>query len=119
MTKSISTRGYSPKVIFVDKAGIREVFDFSSDDVGQGKLNLLTYFYCYTILNNRIPKEIPQFEFFKESKPVEFVCYHLKTVENEGLFYNEFIRKNPGKTAKENRMMTGWDFSEYMKQRKK
>ena len=119
MTKSISTGGYHLKVTFVDKAGIKEVIEFSSDDVGQGKLNLLTYFYCYKILNNRIPKEIPQFEFFTESKLVQFICYYLKTIECEGFFYKEFIRKNPDRTAKDNRMLTGWNFIEYMKKREK
>ena|SRR5258708_16464267 len=88
-------------------------------DVGQGKLNLLAYFYCYKILNNRIPKEIPQFEFFTESKLIPFICYYLKTVQCEGLFYKEFIQKHPDRTAKDNRMIAGWNFTEYMKQRSK
>ena len=43
----------------------------------------------------------------------------LDTIECEGFYYNEFINQHPERTAQENRMRIGWDFKEYMENRKK
>jgi hypothetical protein len=117
LTKSISTGGEKLTVTFVYKSGQKHEIVFDSDDIGQGVFKLNDYVLCYTLLTDRIPNEVPSYGFFSKDNFEHIVLHYQKTVECEGFYYKEFTDKNPKMTAKDKRMMTGWDFVDYMKQR--
>lgn len=117
MTQNISTGGEIISVTLIYKSEKKEEFAFDSNDIGTGELKLKDYILCYTLLKDRIPKEIRNHEFFTPDKLADILLYYQKTVECEGYYYKEYTDKNPKLTAKEKRMMTGWDFVKYMGQR--
>jgi hypothetical protein len=80
-----------------------------------GPFNLKKYIFSYAILNGRIPDEFPHFNFFSAQNLADIVIYYQKTVECEGYYYMEYADKNR-LTGEERRMMTGWNFVEYMRQ---
>ena len=97
--------------------GQKKEFIFDSNDIGEGNFNLGDYILCYTLLADKIPNEVPSYGFFSKSKFTDIVLCYQKTVECEGYYYKEFTDKNPTMTSKDKRMMTGWNFVEYMGQR--
>ncbi len=117
MAKSISTGGETLTVTLIYKDGQKKEFVFDSNDIGGGNFNLRDYILCYTLLADKIPNEVPSYGFFSKSKFTDIVLYYQKTVECEGYYYKEFTNKNPTMTGKDKRMMTGWNFVEYMRQR--
>ena len=117
MTKSISTGGEIIVVTLIYKSGLKDEFAFDSNDIGSGQFNLKNYVYCYTLLKDKIPSEIRNYDFFTSDKLADILLYYQKTVECEGFYYKEYTDKNPKMTSKEKRMMTGWDFIKYMGQR--
>ncbi|MFN7602896.1 MAG: hypothetical protein ACK5R0_16025 [Bacteroidota bacterium] len=119
MTKSHSTGGHRLKVSIDFVNGETDIFEFGSNDLGMGLFNLRGYFYSYKLLLDRIPNQVHQYGFFTLDNLTDLVLTYFKIVECEGYFYNEFTDKNPNRTPQENRMMTGWDFFEYMRQRSK
>jgi hypothetical protein len=119
MTKSHSTGGHRLSVTIEFVSGETDQFEFGSNDLGMGLFNLRGYFYSYKLLTDRIPNQVHQYGFFTQDTLTDIVLTYFKTVECEGYYYNEFTDNNPKRTPQENRMMTGWDFVEYMKQRSK
>ena len=117
MTKSISTGGETLTVTLIFNDGQKKEFIFDSNDIGEGSFNLRDYILCYTLLTDKIPSEVSSYDFFSKSKFTDIVLYYQKTVECEGYYYKEFTDKNPTMTSKDKRMMTGWNFVEYMGQR--
>ena len=117
MTKSISTGGEKLTVTLIYNDGPKKEFIFDLNDIGEGDFNLRDYILCYTLLADKIPNEVPSYGFFSKSKFTDIVFYYQKTVECEGYYYKEFTDKNPTMTSKDKRMMTGWNFVEYMGQR--
>lgn len=116
MTKSLSTGGEAISIRMLAKALPTAQFTFHANDIGAGEFKLKEYIFCYTILNDRVPDEFPNFNFFSKEKLAEIVVYYQKTVECEGYYYQEFADRNQ-LTGKERRMKAGWNFPEYMKQR--
>lgn len=119
MTKTMSTGGYKLEVIVVEKSGDRQTYGFDSNDIGEGKFNLKDYLYVYQVLGNKLPEQFPHYNLFTKQRMEEILVYYLKTIECEGYYYKEFIKKNPDRTPQENRMMKGWNFAEYMEQKSK
>ena len=119
MTKTISTGGETLTVTLIYKDGQKQEINFDSNNIGEGNFNLKDYILCYTLLVDKIPNEVPSYGFFSKSKFTDIVLYYQKTVECEGYYYKEFTDKNPTMTSKDKRMMTGWNFVEYMGQRNK
>ncbi|GHN00432.1 hypothetical protein WSM22_19210 [Cytophagales bacterium WSM2-2] len=119
ITKSISTGGEMLTVTLIFKDGQNQKYIFDSNDIGEDNFNLRNYILCYTLLADKIPIEVPGYGFFSKSKFTDMVLYYQKTVECEGYYYKEFIKKNPAMTSKDKIMMTGWNFIEYMGQRNK
>lgn len=119
MTKSISTGGEILTVTLIDGVGMKQEFIFDSDDIGKGSFSLKDYILCYKLLTDKIPNEVPHYDFFSKDKFVDIILYYQETVECEGYYYKEFTDKNPNMTSKDKRMMTGWNFVEYMGQRSK
>ena len=117
MTQTISTGGEIIAVTLIYKSEKKDEFAFDSNDIGTGDLKLRDYILCYTLLKDRIPKEIRNHDFFTPDKLADILLYYQKTVECEGYYYKEYTDKNPKLTAKEKRTMTGWDFVKYMGQR--
>lgn len=117
ITKSISTGGETIAVRLIFKDGQTTEFIFDSNAIGEGNFNLTDYILCYTLLADKIPNEVPSYDFFSKSRFPEIVLYYQKTVECEGYYYKEFTDKNPTMTSKDKRMMTGWNFTEYMRER--
>ena len=119
MTKSISTGGETLTVTLINKKGLKEEFIFDSDDIGKGRFKLEDYIFCYTLLLDKIPNEVPHYNFFSKDKLMDIVLYYQATVECEGYYYKEYTDKNPNMTSKDKRMRIGWNFVEYMGQRNK
>ncbi len=117
ITNSISIGGEIITVTLIYTGGLKREFIFDSN--GEGKFDLKDYILCYTLLEGKIPIEIPSYGFFSKSKFTGIVFDYQKTVECEGYYYKEFIEKNPTMTSKDRRMMTGWNFAEYLDQRNK
>lgn len=116
--KTISLGGETFTVTLIDKSGQKEEF-ILEDNVKDDNFNLQDYILCYKLLVDKIPNEVPSYGFFSKSKFTDIVLYYQKTVECEGFYYKEFTDKNPNMTSKDKRMMTGWNFVEYMGQRTK
>ena len=106
-------------VTLIYNDGQKKEFIFDSNDIGAGSFNLGDYILCYTLLADKIPNEVPSYDFFSKSKFTDIAFHYQKTVECEGYYYKEFTDKNPTMTSKDKRMMTGWNFVEYMEQRNK
>ncbi|WP_026956750.1 hypothetical protein [Algoriphagus vanfongensis] len=119
MTKTISTGGYELEMVIYFANNETEKFVFGSNDLGMGLFDLKGYLYSFKLLSEKIPNQVPQYDFFSMDNLANILLTYYKTVECEGYYYNEFIEKNSKRSAQENRMMTGWDFVEYMRQRKK
>lgn len=119
MTKSHSTGGHQLELTINFTNGETDKFEFGSNDLGMGQFNLRGYLYSYILLSDRIPNQVHQYGFFTQDSLTDLILTYFKTVECEGYYYNEFTDKNPKRTPQENRMMTGWNFVEYMKQRSK
>jgi hypothetical protein len=116
--KTISLGGETFTVTLMYKSGQKHEFIFD-DNVKDDNFNLQDYILCYKLLLDKIPNEVPSYGFFSQNKFMDVVLYYQKTVECEGFYYEEFIDKNPNMTSKDKRMMTGWNFVEYMGQRNK
>lgn len=119
MTRTISTGGEIISVTLIYKSEKKAEFAFDSNEIGAGELKLRDYILCYTLLKDRIPREIRNHHFFSPDKLADILLYYQKTVECEGYYYKEYTDKNPKMSSKEKRMMTGWDFVKYMEQRSK
>lgn len=119
MTESISTGGYKLEMVIYFANNEAEKFVFGSNDLGMGLFDLKGYLYSFKLLSEKTPNQVPQYDFFSMDNLANILLTYYKTVECEGYYYNEFIEKNPERSAQENRMKTGWDFVEYMRQRKK
>lgn len=119
MTKSISTGGKMLTVTLIYKAGLKQEFIFNSGDIGEGNFNLQDYILCYILLTDKIPNDVPGCDFFSKNKFTDILLHYQRTVECEGYYYREFTDRNPNMSSKDKRMMTGWDFIEYMGQRNK
>jgi hypothetical protein len=119
MTRELSTGGSELKITLIDKTGNHNEYHFGSNDIGERRFDLQNYIFCYTILRGKIPNKFPYFELFTQDRFIDIILYYQQTVECEGFFYKEFINKKPGRTSKDNRLRTGWNFYEYMKYRVK
>lgn len=117
MTKGISIGGERLTVTMTFKGGQVQEFVFDSNDIGAGSFRIKDYILCYALLVNKLPNEVPGYDFFTRKRLNHMVLLYQKTVECEGFYYKEFTDKNPNMTAKDRRMMTGWNFVEYMSQR--
>lgn len=118
MMKSVPTGGEMISVTLLGESRPTAQFTFESNDIGAGEFKLKEYIFCYTILNDRVPDEFPNFSFFSKEKLADIVVYYQKTVECEGYYYQEYADKNQ-LAGKERRMKAGWDFVEYMRERAK
>jgi hypothetical protein len=116
--KTVLLGGEYYTVTLVYRLGQKQEFIFDSNVKGD-HFNLQDYIFCYQLLTDRIPKEIPDYGFFSKNKFTDVILYYQKTVECEAFYYKEFSDKNPQMTAKDKRMMKGWNFVEYLRQRNK
>jgi len=119
MTKTISTGGETLAITLIYKDVGKDEFIFHSDDIGKGRFILKDYILCYALLHDRIPYGVPGRDFFLKDKFADIVLYYQKTAECEGYYYREFTDKHPDMTSMDRRRKTGWNFVEYMTQRKK
>lgn len=117
MAKTISTGGEMITVTWINETGKRNEFIFDSNDVGVGKFNIRDYLFCYVLLKDKIPSEIPYNEFFSKNKLTDILLSYQKIVECEGYYYKEYTNRNPNLTPQDRRTKKGWDFVEYMEQR--
>lgn len=119
MTRAYSTGGYLLRVNITYSTGEIDAFEFGSNDLGMGQFDLKGFIFSYHLLSENIPKEVYQYDFFTRDSFTDITLNYFKTIECEGYYYSEFTDKNPNRTARENRTMSGWDFVDYMKQRSK
>ncbi len=119
MTSTISTGGETFAVTLIEKGGQMQEIVFNSNDIGKKTFNLRDYILSYTLFADNIPNEVPSYGFFSKETFIDIILYYQKTVECEGFYYKEFTDKNPEMTARDKRMMQGWDFAEYLRQRNK
>lgn len=117
MTRTISTGGETFSVTLIEKEGQKQEIVFDSNDIGEKTFNIRDYILCYTLFADNIPSEVPSYDFFSKETFLDIILYYQKTVECEGYYYKEYTDKNPQLTAPERRMMKGWNFVDYMKQR--
>lgn len=117
-TKTFILGGEDFTITLTYPLGQKQEFNFDSNIKGDN-FNLQGYIFCHHLFADRIPKEVPDYGFFSKSTFIDIILYYQKTVECEGFYYKEFTDKNPQMTAKDRRMMKGWDFVEYMRQRTK
>lgn len=117
MTKTISTGGFEVSVKLISENKTENIFKFDSNDIGDGGFDLQAYLFCHELFKNvEFPDKVLT-DFFSKENLVNTIVYYQSVVECEGFFYKEFVSKNPGRTSKENRMMNGWNFAEYLQNR--
>ncbi|REG83597.1 hypothetical protein [Algoriphagus antarcticus] len=117
--RTFSTGGFSVKVQMMKDGDSSEILNFHSNDIGMFKLDLQSLLIIQPILQSKIPEEMGTDGLFDKESLIELLNYYYKTVECEGYYYDEFIEQNPERTKAENRIMVGWNFTEYMNQRNK
>lgn len=103
--------GFRQEFTFIDSLGGRKSIFFDYDHNMQD--NLYEYILVYQIFRGKLVEETHSGP-YEESRMLYTVLEYLETIECEGYYYQEFLRKYPEKTPQEKRMMTGWDFKEYM-----
>ncbi len=119
MTKSIAIDGHHLEMVIYFADNETDKYMFGSNDLGMGLFDLKGYVYSYQLLSDKIPNQVYQYDFFTLENLADIVLTYYKTVECEGYYYNEFEDKNPKRTVQQSRMMTDWDFFEYMRRRNK
>jgi hypothetical protein len=119
MTWTSTTGGQTISVTIALSKRDQGTFVFTSGDMGVGEFKLKDYILCYILLKDKIPTEIPYSDFFSISKLEDVILFYQKTVECEGYYYKEYTDKNPQMTPQDRRMMKGWNFAEYLRQRNK
>jgi len=117
--RSFSMGGYSININLISENKSTEFLNYSSNDIGAFKFDLKAYLMIQPLLQDRIPQEFRIQGFFDKRSLLDILNYYYKVIECEGYYYNEFIEENPQRTQRENRMMIGWDFEEYLKKRNK
>lgn len=117
--RSLSTGGFSININLRFKNNPSETINFDSDDLGAYKFDLQSYLLIQPLLENKIPAEFRIQEFFNKEHLIMTLNYYFKVIECEGYYYDEFIKQNPQRTKRENRMMVGWDFEKYLSKRNK
>jgi len=117
--KSFLIGGYNNYIYATFASGdTLTLFDFDLGDLGLREFQFRDYLISYQLIGNIIPIEFPFSEYFHEEKFREVVLYYLQTIECEDFWYNEFIKENPNRTPRENRMKVDWDFRKYINSRK-
>jgi hypothetical protein len=117
MTRTISTGGYSISTKLIYENGTEDIFKFDSDDLGNGSFDLQGYLFCHTLFKDAAFTDRLISNFFSKENLKNTILKYQKMVECEGFYYKEFVSKNPGRSSKENRMMTGWNFADYKSSR--
>jgi hypothetical protein len=92
-----------------------EKFEFDNDNLSNS-FDLKGYIICYAIFNDILPEEFPAYNFFSEQILVGLLNQYQKIVECEGYYYKEHTSKHPDLSARDRRMMKGWDFKKYLKE---
>jgi hypothetical protein len=92
-----------------------EKFEFDDDNL-YTSFDLKGYIICYAIFNDILPEEFPAYNFFSEQILVDLHNQYQKIVECEGYYYKEYTSKHPELSARDRRMMKGWDFKKYLKE---
>ncbi|WP_420387015.1 hypothetical protein [Roseivirga sp.] len=108
--------GQEFSVTLVNRIKQTEEFVFESN-LDDDDFNLKNYIFFYELLKDKIPEEVPDYGFFSKSRFYKVILYYQMTVECEGFYYREYISKNPQITDSDRRMMIGWDFVKYLKER--
>ena len=117
--RSFSTGGYSIKVYLVKNDSSTEILNYSSNDIGAYKFDIQSFLITQPLIQNKIPEAFGTRGFFERQSLIEILNYYYKVIECEGYYYNQFIEQDSERTKKENRMMIGWNFKEYMNGRNK
>ncbi len=81
--KTISSGGEEFIVTLIYRLEQKQEFIFDSN-VKDDDFNLQDYIFCYHLLTDKIPKEVPDYGFFSKSKFIDIILYYQKTVECEG-----------------------------------
>ncbi len=115
--RSISTGGYTIKILLIQDGHKTEFLSYNSDDRGQHKFDLQGYLCIQPVLENKVPEEFGVGDFFSRETLLNNLLYYKKVIECEGYYYQEFIQLNPERSIQSNRMMIGWDFKKYLEQR--
>jgi len=113
-TMSTGIDRVSVSVMYSNKSKVN--FEFEANDLVSG-FDLKAYLTCYLFLYEAIiPDEFPAAKFFEEDKLIQLLYEYQKITECEGYYYREYTSKHPELSARDRRMMKGWDFIAYMKQ---
>jgi hypothetical protein len=100
------------------ESGDTKSFTVRSIDFKDQEFNLQEYLMLYPLLKDKLAIAHTFPDFFNESQLAKILRDYLEIVECEGFYYKEFVSLQPQRTPMDNRMKKGWDFKEYMKNRK-
>lgn len=114
----VSTGGERLKVKLTFKSQHTEEFEFHSAQVGNKEFPLWNFLISYKILAGRVPNSFHGTQFFSAESFSKIVALTLKVNECEEYYYNEFVKSHPEMTPSERREKKGWNFAEYMRNRK-
>lgn len=118
MKHVLSTGGSRIKYSLVDDLGKETSFEIESLIHWNKHLNLQHYLFGYQLLNGKIPAVFSNLNLFSKSFVLEVLGFYFQMLECEGYYFKEFKGKYPKRTVAENNTKAGWNFVEYMKQRK-
>jgi len=112
--------GYSLKVLLnIEHQQVPYFIYTENNTFGKTLFNLKAYFSLQPLLSLNIPEIDTLSQLFSKKSLINYLYYYLKITECEEYYYKEFLKKNPQRTKRENRMMTNWNFEKYLKERGK
>ncbi len=114
----MATGGSWLKYALMDDLGKEVSFEIEESTIETKNFNLQHYLFGYFLLNGKVPAAFSNLDLFLKSVTLDVLMDYFRILECEGYYYKEFREKHPKRTAAENNTKAGWNFVEYMKQRK-
>ena len=97
--RDIESRTFKEEIAFIDSLGVSKKFIFDNDNSFHN--NLHQYILMYQIFRDKLSDEAPPFGTFNKDQMLHLILTYLQTIECEEYYYQEYLEKNPNKTAQE------------------
>ncbi len=114
--KTITIGGFRISFLIKDQMG--ELFSFMYDSSYPDEFDLKGYLTLFPTFVNKLPKNFPGATLFSESFLKQKLEEYSIIIHCEDFYYQEFINKYPNRTPQQNRTREGWNFEQYLRERK-
>lgn len=118
MAQVVSAGGETVQVIVIDNAGHRTVLAFPVTNPRVSPFPIQAYLLGYILLHDLFPDTVAGHAFFSRGMLEEVLIEYIKVIPCEGFYYQEYLNRNPQLTPQERRTRKGWNFKDYLQQRR-